>query len=67
MAAADLNSVRLRANAVPITAADVNLDFIFDERARELYAESIRHAEMVRASYILASLNHRWLQFGKLQ
>ncbi|PHQ62467.1 MAG: RagB/SusD family nutrient uptake outer membrane protein [Maribacter sp.] len=57
MAAADLNSVRTRANAVPITASDVDLGFIFDERARELYTESIRHAEMVRASYILASLN----------
>lgn len=57
MAAADLNSVRLRANAVAITAADVDIDFIFDERARELFAESIRHAEMIRASFILAGLN----------
>jgi len=57
LAAADLNTVRARANAVQITAGDVDLGFIFDERIRELYAESTRHAEMVRVSYILASMN----------
>ena len=57
LAAADLNTVRARAHAVAITAGDVDLGFIFDERIRELYAESTRHAEMVRVSYILASLN----------
>ena len=56
-AAADINAVRTRANAVSIAPGDVDLGFIFDERARELYVESIRHAEMVRASYIMASLN----------
>jgi hypothetical protein len=42
---------------VPISAGDVDLDFIFVERARELFIESPRHCEMVRASYILAKLN----------
>lgn len=57
MAATDINKVRERAHALPISAGDVTLDFIFDERARELYIEEMRHTEMVRASYILAQLN----------
>jgi hypothetical protein len=56
-AADDINKVRVRSNALPITANEVNLDFIFDERARELYIEEPRHGELVRASFILAKLN----------
>lgn len=56
-AAADINVVRERANATPITAADVSIDYIFDERARELYMEEPRHSEMVRVSYIFANLD----------
>jgi len=53
-AAADINAVRLRANADPITAADVNIDYILDERARELYYEENRNTELTRISYIFA-------------
>ena len=56
LAADDLNAVRTRANAPPVAAADVTIGYIFDERARELFAEAPRHAEMVRASYIMAEL-----------
>ncbi|KQS33175.1 RagB/SusD family nutrient uptake outer membrane protein [Dyadobacter sp. Leaf189] len=56
-AAADLNMVRARANALPVAAGQVTLDFIFDERARELFAEEPRHSELVRVSYIMAKLN----------
>lgn len=56
-AAADINVVRARAHAPLIDAGDVTLDYIFDERARELYAEEPRHTEMVRVSFILAKLN----------
>lgn len=56
-AANDINKVRLRAKALPVTAGQVTLDFIFDESARELFAEAPRHTELVRASYILAKLN----------
>jgi starch-binding outer membrane protein, SusD/RagB family len=56
-AADDINKVRARANAPLITAADVTIDYIFDERARELYAEEPRHSEMVRVSFIMANLN----------
>lgn len=58
-AAADINKVRERAKAKPITAADVTLDFIFDETARELFAESPRQNELNRVSYILAKRNER--------
>lgn len=56
-AAQDLNAVRQRAGALPISSNEVTLDFIFDERARELFAEEPRHGEMVRASYIMAKNN----------
>ncbi|MEX0772979.1 MAG: RagB/SusD family nutrient uptake outer membrane protein [Balneolales bacterium] len=56
-AADDLNEVRERAGALTVSANEVTLDFIFDERARELFTEAPRHGEMVRASYIMASNN----------
>jgi len=56
LAADDINKVRARANAPLITAAEVTLDYIFDERARELFTEEPRHTEMVRASFIYAKL-----------
>ncbi|PPL03860.1 RagB/SusD family nutrient uptake outer membrane protein [Parapedobacter indicus] len=56
-AAMDLNRVRERAGALPITANDVTIDFIFDERARELATEEPRHGELVRVSFIMARQN----------
>lgn len=53
-AAADINAVRTRAQAIPITAADVNIGTILDERARELYYEEPRKTELTRMSYIFA-------------
>ncbi|WP_149244591.1 RagB/SusD family nutrient uptake outer membrane protein [Dyadobacter sp. 32] len=53
-AAKDINTVRQRAGAVPVTAANVTLDYIFDESARELFAEVPRQNELNRVSYILA-------------
>jgi hypothetical protein len=49
--------VRGRANAPLIDASEATLDYIFDERARELYAEEMRHMEMVRVSFQLAKVN----------
>jgi hypothetical protein len=57
LAADDINKVRARAHAPLISASDVTIDYIFDERARELYAEEPRHSEMVRVSFIFAKLN----------
>lgn len=43
-----INSMRSRAGAPAVTEADVNLDFILDERARELYWECHRRTDLVR-------------------
>jgi hypothetical protein len=56
LAANDINKVRTRAKAIPIDPQEVSLDFILDERARELFAEEPRHSELLRVSYILAKL-----------
>ena len=53
-ATADVNVVRNRAQATP--AANVNIDYIFDERARELYKETPRKTELTRVAYIMAQL-----------
>jgi hypothetical protein len=47
-AAATINILRARANALPILASDVTLDFILDERARELLAEENRRMTLAR-------------------
>ncbi|CAL1521544.1 RagB/SusD family nutrient uptake outer membrane protein [Chitinophaga sp. MM2321] len=41
-AADDINEIRNRAKATPVKPAEVNLDYILDERARELYCEEWR-------------------------
>lgn len=41
-AAADINLIRSRANATPVKPEEVSLDYILDERARELYGEEWR-------------------------
>ena len=43
-----LNIIRERSNATPITAADVNIDFILDERSRELVLEEHRRYTLLR-------------------
>ncbi len=47
-AAADINVVRARANAKPVAAADVTIDYILDERARELVYEEFRRLTLGR-------------------
>lgn len=42
LAADDINVIRARANAPLIAAGDVDIDFILDERARELHMEEYR-------------------------
>lgn len=55
-AADDINMVRARAGASLKTAADMTIDYIMDERARELYTEEPRSTELARISYIMANL-----------
>jgi starch-binding outer membrane protein, SusD/RagB family len=47
-AAADINLVRNRAKAIPVTPAEVTLDYILDERARELIFEEDRRITLSR-------------------
>ncbi|MDA3613311.1 RagB/SusD family nutrient uptake outer membrane protein [Polluticaenibacter yanchengensis] len=50
LAMADINTVRGRANARLITAGEVTMDFILDERARELFGEEYRLVTLTRLS-----------------
>lgn len=47
-AAADINVVRSRANASPVLAGDVTIDYILDERLRELGVEEKRMLTLMR-------------------
>jgi hypothetical protein len=47
-AAADINVVRARSNAAPVTAGNVNIDYILDERIRELGVEEKRMLTLMR-------------------
>jgi hypothetical protein len=49
-AADDINVLRNRANASLCTAADINIDYILDERARELFGEEHRMITLNRLS-----------------
>ncbi len=51
-AASDLNTVRQRVNAYQIGPDDVTLDFILDERARELVIEEPRRRTLVRLNQL---------------
>jgi starch-binding outer membrane protein, SusD/RagB family len=52
-AANDINVVRERANATPVAAADVTLDYILDERARELVYEEPRRITLHRTGTLV--------------
>lgn len=47
-AATDINEVRSRANATPVLAGEVNIDYILDERLRELGIEERRMLTLMR-------------------
>lgn len=47
-AAADINTVRARSNANPVDPANVNIDYILDERLRELGYEEKRRLTLMR-------------------
>lgn len=48
LAAADVNAIRTRSKATPVDPANVDLNYILDERARELYGEEWRHITLRR-------------------
>jgi hypothetical protein len=47
-AATTINVLRNRAHATPITSADVTMDYILDERSRELVTEEQRRYTLIR-------------------
>jgi hypothetical protein len=47
-AAQTINILRARANAAPINASQVTMDFIMDERSRELFSEEHRRYTLLR-------------------
>ncbi|WP_420322204.1 RagB/SusD family nutrient uptake outer membrane protein [Flagellimonas sp.] len=52
-AAADINAIRDRANATPVTAGEVDIDYILDERARELHFENPRLLTLMRTGKLV--------------
>ena len=52
-AADDINSIRQRAGATLINANDVSLDYILDERARELMYEERRRKTLIRMGVLV--------------
>lgn len=47
-AAADVNMIRTRANADPAQPNEIDIDYILDERLRELYCEELRMVTLCR-------------------
>ncbi|UOE47183.1 RagB/SusD family nutrient uptake outer membrane protein [Mucilaginibacter sp. SMC90] len=52
-AAASINVLRTRANAPQVTAAQITLDFVLDERARELVGEENRRQTLMRTGTLV--------------
>lgn len=52
-AADDINEVRERSMATPISSSDVNMEFILDERARELFVEENRLMTLMRTGTLV--------------
>ncbi len=48
-----INQIRTRSKATPITAANVTLDYILDERARELITEENRRETLMRTGKLI--------------
>jgi hypothetical protein len=52
-AAASLNVLRTRAQATPVTSSQIDLNFILDERARELIGEEQRRLTLMRTGTLI--------------
>ena len=52
-AADAINVIRKRANAPEITAKDATIDFLLDERIRELVGEELRRFTLVRTGKLV--------------
>lgn len=56
-AASSINKLRERANAPLVEAGDIDLDFILDERVRELIAEENRRMTLMRTGTLVERAN----------
>ncbi len=66
-AANDINVIRNRAHATPVSESDVNMDLILDERARELFMEDYRINTLMRTNKLseyLMKYNPKVIQAG---
>jgi len=52
-AAVAINALRARAKATPVTASQITIDFILDERSRELFSEEDRRYVLVRTNKLV--------------
>lgn len=64
-AADDINEVRLRANATPVNAEDVTIEYILDERARELVLETPRRITLMRLGLLVSRVREYNFWNGK--
>jgi tetratricopeptide (TPR) repeat protein len=61
-----VNALRQRVEDTSITAADLNLDFILNERGRELYWECHRRTDLIRHDKFAGS-NYIWTWKGNIK
>jgi hypothetical protein len=61
-AATSINVLRTRAHASQVSAAQINMDFILDERARELIAEENRRMTLMRTKTLIQRVQGRGLK-----
>jgi hypothetical protein len=50
----DVNKIRSRAHAALASPSEMSIEYILDERARELFAEEFRKTELTRIAFIMA-------------
>lgn len=62
-AASDLNIIRSRAGVAPVTPGEVDIDFILDERARELLFEEPRRKTLIRMNKLVEKVR----EYGLLE
>lgn len=65
-AATHINALRTRSNATPIAAADVTVEYILDERARELLSEEHRRYTLNRFG-LLVSRTKQYNKFSEIE
>jgi len=63
LAAEDVNAVRNRAGAAPALPSEINIDYILDERIRELFGEELHTLTLCR----LGLLYDRTKRFGQIE